>query len=112
MTRRLDRTASVTLDASGTGTLAFSPERYGERWEVSRISTFGISALNPVLRVYRGAAGGALLDYTKRGNSAISENNPPIDLKAGDTLTCVFSGGTSGAEMSIHLEGEIDYALS
>lgn len=111
MAARLDRTASVTL-TGGDGTLAFGPERYRERWRVSRISTEGNSGAQPTLHIYRGAAGGDLLDYTKRGNSAISENNPPVELQAGETMTCVYSVGTDGAVMQLHIEGEIDYAIS
>lgn len=101
---------SVALGATGSGTLTFGPRKYGERWRITRLSTSGTSAIVPALRVYRGAGTTQLVDTTDRGNSAVSETN--LELGSGESITCVYSGGTPGAVMTFYVEGELTYGIS
>lgn len=106
MTERLTVSRSVTLDATGGGLITLGPDKYGERWQISRFVTSGTGALNPTLEIYRGAPGSRLMDQTVRGNSDVSETDS-FELLWGETISALYSLGSSGAIMILYLEGEI-----
>lgn len=101
--------ASVTLDASGSGTLVFGPRKYSERWKITRLTTNGDSGTDPNLQVYRGAVGTQMVDTTDRANKAVSETN--LDLSSGEFISCRYSGGVVGSIMTFYVEGEISYGV-
>ena len=109
MEQMLDVTRVVTLDGAGSATRGFGPAKYREPWQIKRFTTQGTSALEPVLNIYRGAAGGSMIDTTRRGNSAVSETD--VTFNNGETLTAVYSGGSPGAAVQFHIEGTINYGV-
>lgn len=103
---RLAKSVTVVLDANGQGIIYFAPERYGDTWEVERISTVGDSDAQPQLRIYRGAISpNHMLDSTRSGNTAISETD--IVVSSGETLIGLYSYGTPGKTMTLSIEGRI-----
>lgn len=109
MTIRLSVSASIALDASGTGTLAFSPAKYRETWNIARYTTNGNSPTEPVVSVYRGSIGSRLIDTTKRGNADVSEMTDDLIVNAGELIIVQYTGGTSGAVMTFYIEGEVSF---
>lgn len=101
---RLAQSATVTLDGAGAGAVQLGPARAGEAWRITRMSTRGTSALEPVLDVRRGSTVGPVVDSTRRGNQAISETD--LELFSGEYLSIVYTAGTAGARMQFQLEGE------
>lgn len=99
--------ASVTLDASGSGLLRFGPAKYSERWKITRLTTRGTAVA--VLTVYRGAVGGQMVDSSKYADRDVSETT--LELGSGEFITVQYTGGTTGAVMSFHIEGEISYGV-
>ncbi|HEX8349298.1 MAG TPA: hypothetical protein VF598_05010 [Hymenobacter sp.] len=77
------------------------------------MTTSGTSLpLEPDLHVFRGAPGGImLLDTTASANADISDTND-IEVMSGETLAAVYSLGSSGAVMIIHVEGLITRGVS
>ena len=106
MRERLTVSRSVTLDAAGSGLIQVGPTKYAEKWEISRMTTSGTGVLNPKLQIYRGAPGGRLMDTTVRGNNDVSETDA-FELLSGEIISALYSGGSVGAIMSLHIEGEV-----
>lgn len=97
---------STTLDSNGRGELRFGPTVYGARWRIDRMTTNGNATTNPECNVYRGGeADTSLIDTTTTGNGDVSETN--LELRDGEFITVVWSGGNSGAVMSFRVEGEL-----
>lgn len=103
---RLSLALTVTLDGAGQGTLLAGPGKYGETWNITRITTNGNSTLDPDLRIYRGAPGGtSMLDTTARGNGDVSETS--LTVQSGERIAAQYTLGTAGAIMNLFLEGDI-----
>ncbi len=103
---RLEKVGSVTLNASGQGSMRFGPEVFGTVWNINRLSTNGNSTLDPTCTVYRGAESNTtMIDNTEKANADISETD--LELRDGEFVTVVYDGGTPGAIMSFRIEGEM-----
>lgn len=91
---------------AGRGQVALGPERAGERWEITLITTNGNSAANPLLTVYRNSVSeSTIVDSTRAGNRDISGTH--LILLTGEKLVAEWAGGTSGARMVLRIEGQI-----
>lgn len=104
---RLDRSVTLTLNASGAASATFGPGRSSEHWAVERMTTAGNSAIQPTLNVYRGTS--ALVDTTRHGNQDISDTN--LSLMPGEFITAAYSAGSPGAVMVFYLEGTATYGV-
>lgn len=99
---------SVTLDASGSGSVTFGPQRPNTQWVVTRISTtVSTNVLESTLNVYRGTANaGSFITGTFSGSndtdSAVNDN----PLYPGEFYTAVWTGGDVGARATIAFNGE------
>jgi len=110
VSQRLNKTVSVTLNASGVGTAIVGPAQRFEVWKVERLVTEGSSAVEPELNIYRGASSAVVpSDFTPFGNSDISETTTEFELMDGETITIAYSGGSANAVMRLRIEGWINY---
>lgn len=110
MTEFLARSGSVTLDASGSGALSFSPGKYGETWTITKFTTDGNSAIKPELEIHRGSVSGDIIDSSNNGNQDVSETD--VTVKWGDSVTALYLGGSPGSVMQFYLEGTIERGIS
>ena len=95
-------------DGSGVGRAVamLGPEKYGDVWHVSLMTTTSDSTTDVQLRVYRNIeSAGAMVDSTYSGRQATS----PADLilRTGEKLVAVWSKGDLGANCTIRAEGTI-----
>lgn len=106
MTQRLATSASATLNSAGSGTVAIGPVVPGLSWDVQRFTTNGGSDSEPELHIYRGRVSPTtVVDFTERGNGDVSETS--LALFPGETIIAEWTGGTSGATMTLVVEGEV-----
>lgn len=99
---RLSISQAVTLDANGNGSVTLGPQRSFESWNITRMSTSGNSATEPVLTITRNNST-EIVDYTIKGNGDISETS--LGMIPGDLMTATYTGGTAGASMQFYVEG-------
>jgi hypothetical protein len=96
--------ASVTIDATGKGTVSLGPSRYGEKWEVSLLSVQNTGALNPEISVYRDMASPtSFVESTRNGNSDSSDTK--YSLRAGERLVVQTVGGSVGSTTTVTVSG-------
>lgn len=77
-----------------THTLYLTPNRYGERWEISRITVQNTSALKvPTASIYRGVLSpSSLVDVTQNGANDVDDLLTPISLSRGEAVIIQFTG--------------------
>lgn len=101
---------SVTLDANGQGTVFVGPSVAGTRWTITNMVSDGNSAVQPVLKVYRGNVGAQyILNGTMMGN--LDANTDNIQLNGNEKLACQYTGGTPGALMTINVYATQKYGI-
>lgn len=106
---KLDERRSVTLDASGNGTITIAPGGARERWEINLITvnTTNVPALStnvPSLVIYRAAAiPGNQLGGTF--NALLDTNTDEFLLNMNEGMVFVFSLGDVGSLGTVHIEG-------
>lgn len=106
-TTPLQEFASVTLDASGTNTVYFSPQRYGQDWKIERITVTCNSAEETVFSLYRDfVQNSARIGGTYSGNND-TDSAAGITLRYGNRLVGQWTLGTAGAIANIVLDGEM-----
>lgn len=82
------------------------PEKYGDIWHVTLMSSTSDSLTDVQLRVYRNIeSAGAMIDSTYAGRQATSVCD--YILRTGEKVVAVWSKGDIGSNMSIRLEGTI-----
>lgn len=98
----LYQTVRATFDGSGVARGFLSVTHY--RWSIKRMSTTAVGTINePTLSVYRGTENpSGLVDFTRRGTD-VSETN--LDLRLGEQLVFVWSGGVVGSQAIANIEG-------
>lgn len=93
--KRDERTGA--FDGSGNLTLVIGPIPVGPSWEVKQISIRTTSALQTLAATYIGVnSSGIFISNSFTGN-ADTDSQPNVTLKPGDSLCCVWQGGTPGA---------------
>ncbi len=108
MTIPLETAANATFNALGVASVSVGPGRANLHWKVTRLvtSTTSTAVVQPQLRVYRNVeTPSTLVDSTYSGNSATSETN--LDVRVGERLLFVWSGGTTDAIATIVISGEV-----
>lgn len=99
----LNKSGSVTLDSAGEGTVELSVGAL-ERWKITILNTSGNSTAQPKLTVLR-KTDSRQLDYTVTGNGDTSSAD--IELRQGEAIQAVYTGGTAGAIMTFSITGDI-----
>lgn len=106
----LSREAVAVSVDDGTGVAravaSMGPDRYGDVWHVTLMSSTSDSLTDVQLRVYRNMESpGAMIDSTYAGRQATSVCD--YVLGNGEKVVAVWSKGDIGANMSLRLEGTI-----
>ena len=107
---KLKKSAQVTLDSSGSGTVTFTPYNARQRWEVAQIVVTTNQAATatpvPVAEVFVNAT-------SSRGNSEGSTSSGSQDTLTGlvevgacDQLSVVWTGGISGTVATAIVTGQ------
>jgi len=105
-TGELSISRSVVLNGSGNGAVALGPTFTGETWHVTNtaVSTSSAAA-HPKAQVFLGVPiPGNLRDATYAGDNDSSDT--VYDLRAGQILTVVWTGGDPGATATAVLSGQ------
>jgi hypothetical protein len=101
-------TAVLADDGNGniTGQASAGPEKYGESWKVTLLTTNTNSATETQLRVYRNVVSNTtMIDSTWAANQDTSTCD--VTLRAGEKLVFVWSNGTAGANCYANIEGDL-----
>lgn len=107
---QLAESGSVTLDASGNGTVTIGPYRANQVWKVSIISVMTSTAtLSPQARVYLGSRA-TYLGGTYTGDNDSSEYAQPVILRRGQQIIVDWTGGDVGATATVNLYGLAEVA--
>lgn len=105
MSARISEGRAITLNAQGAGVASIGPGTSSQAWRLTKLTTFGASAVVPTLSVRRNSPTGVVVDSTRFGNSDVSETT--LDVLPGESLAIVYAGGSPGAVMSFYAEGEM-----
>jgi hypothetical protein len=95
----------VTLDATGSGSLALSETPDTERWQVDRIAIATSAGSATSFRLYLGTVDPVnLIDGTAAGDFDVNDAATPLEVTSGTVLTGQWSGGVPGAvaTMRVH----------
>lgn len=103
----LDVSATVTLNASGAGTVRLGPRSLLQVWNVTNCAVkVSSNTLEPVATVYLGnAQPGNQLDATQSGS--LDSTNLDVTLRSGNVITVAWTGGDAGAVATASLYGNI-----
>ncbi len=97
---------SATFGADGRAVARAGPNVYGSRWNVDLMVVSATSTLESECKVYRNVEQPtAMLDNTRTGNQDVSDCN--IDVRPGETLVVVWTGGTPGALATVVVNGTL-----
>jgi hypothetical protein len=98
-------TAVATAD--GTARAVTGPQKYGDRWVVTGLSSTTTSASETKLTVYRGTdMPSARLAGTYSGNND-NASGDPIDVPSQDKLVFVWENATPGATCTCTISGDL-----
>lgn len=110
MSDPLDVQGSVTLNASGYGTVTLQPPGF-RSWTVTAINVLTNQAATqtPVPRcvVYLGGVGGRIIAQTWQGNGATAGGSPET-VQPSQPLVVEWSGGVPGSTATVYLSGTMD----
>lgn len=93
--KRDERTG--TFDASGNLTLIIGPVPIGPSWEIRQISIRTTSVLQTLASTYIGVSNAGVFISNSFTGNADTDSAPNVTIKPGDSLCCVWSGGTPGS---------------
>lgn len=107
----LSESASVTLDGSGSGSVRIGPNAPGVIWRPGvvgvRVSSMGLS---PTCQIYAGpsASPSYFCDGTYTGQQNSTDAVKGQELRVGQYVWAVWSGGDPGAEATLTVTGTKD----
>lgn len=102
------KSATVTLDATGAGSVSVGPERGGESWSLTRIAISSTSVLQTEVAIYRNVVSSLTqLFGSKAGNSDVASGDPPLDIPRSGRIVLEWTGGTPGAICTAVMEGKL-----
>jgi hypothetical protein len=104
----LTRTASVTLSASGNGTVSTGPTLTNEVWSVSVASVSATSNnTESTCKLYQGisVAGSSFVDGTTWGSTGDSTSNFAGPVYTGQQIFAVWSNGDGNATATLVIQG-------
>jgi len=105
-TFQIDTAVVVTLDSNGSGTVTAGPGAARERWSISNISVNSDSALVPQVLIYRNSAIKSNFVTGSFSGQLDVDSSSNIQLRPGEKVVAVWSGGTPGATATVRFEGE------
>lgn len=108
MSGQLAESASVTLNASGNGSVRLRPGNFRTRWSVQSVKV-GVSTnvAEPVANLTLGSVTGAPLGSTYTGsNDTCSDLR--VELTPGQGIWCTWTGGDPGALATATVYGTTD----
>lgn len=100
----LAKTAQVTLNSLGTGTVTLSPGRYGVTWHLTQAS---VRTIQSVI-TKEAKAQLESFPYSLPGTATGSTGDTTgldLDLSASQQITCTWSGGDPGAIATLTVTG-------
>ncbi len=99
----LDVAASVTLDATGAGTVRLQPSNVNQTWHVVQASVLVSSnTKEPTAKLYQN--GSSFLGGTYTG----SNDSTSLDITVRNGyIQCNWTGGDAGAKATLYLQGSI-----
>lgn len=104
----LTATASVTLNASGNGTIEFGPSRSRDSWRIDSVSVNVSTRVKEAqCKIYAGlgAMQSTFVDSTFTASSGDTTDAVNKTIRAGEKLTAVLTGGDAGAVASVNVYG-------
>lgn len=108
-TQPLDEQGSVTLSASGYGTVTFQPESF-RTWMVTGINveTDQGATQTPIPRckAYLGGLGGRVICQTWNGNGDTASGSPE-QVQPSQQLVVEWTGGVAGSRATAYLSGSM-----
>ena len=105
---QLDAIGTVTLDASGNGSVVLRPGNAHESWTITSTVVRQLTTVVkiPVCQTFVGSSGvlgGQAVDTTYTGNNDSSDTL--IEVNEGSFLTVVWTGGDVGSQASVSVRG-------
>lgn len=102
---RLETSARATIAADGTGSQTnIGPVQQNERWKITFLSASGTA--NAKLQVMRGNSYDPSRQLDTTTKAVADSSNTDIELRAGETISFWWTGGTSGAQMTCSISGQ------
>jgi len=105
----LNESASVVLDASGSGVVRLGPNNASQQW-VPTNAACSVSSNNsePVFVLYNGTPSNAnRIGGTYTGSNDNTDVNS-VTLYPGSVLTGVWTGGDPGATATLSIQGQVN----
>lgn len=103
MAQRFRDAESVTLDASGAGSVTLAPRGCDWRIDLTTVTT-STSTSTPVATLYTGSISESnLLEATYDGSQDTSDTTHWV--LAGEQLVCAWTGGDAGARATVRVSG-------
>ena len=107
----LSESASVTLNASGNGTARVGPNAHGVVWKPSRIAVkVSSQTLSPTCQLFVGSSATSenFIDGTYSGAQNATDSAVGQELRLGQYVWAVWTGGDVGAQATLTLTGSKD----
>jgi hypothetical protein len=108
-TQPLDEQATVTLNASGYGTVTFQPESF-RTWTVTAINVDTNQGITqtpiPRCKVYLGGLGGRVIAQTWNGNGDTASGGDE-QVQPSQQLVVEWTGGVAGSRATAYLSGSM-----
>lgn len=104
----LETSGSGRFNAAGRASVSLGPGVWGSKWTVERYVVSSDSTDETECSLYKNVeTNTALLDNTPNGNDDTSTSGD-IEIRAGETLLFVWTGGTTNANVTVTLSGQND----
>ena len=107
----LSESGFVTLNGSGNGTVKIGPGAHGVVWKPSRIAVKVSSAtLSPTCQIFIGNTATAenFIDGTFTGQQNATDSAVGQELRLGQYVWAVWTGGDVGAQATVTVTGSKD----
>lgn len=107
---RLETAATVTLDASGNGTVEFVVP-YAQRWRITRMTVGTVIQIPPIPRavVYRNSVGAQnVVDGTYTGTMDTSDLSSAVVFEGGEKVVVQWTAGTPTDKATATIAGELE----
>lgn len=108
----LNESAYVTLDATGAGTVRLGPRAHGQTWhpQIASVAT-STATKSPTCKLYVGGptlSSSVLVDGTYTGEQNATDAVGGWELRLGNYVWAIWSGGDAGAQATLTLAGSQD----
>jgi hypothetical protein len=109
LNRNRRQEGQAAIAASGAAFVFFTVP-FGPSWEIKQITITSTSTLETSARTFIGTnSAGILISQSFTGNDD-TDSQPNVTLRSGDSVCCVWEGGTPGAIVRLTvIFDEVDY---